>query len=361
MRLFRLLASFLVAAATACLAVSASAQTSKVDFAGKTITVVVGFGAGGSYDIVARLIADHLGRFLPGHPTVIAENMPGGGGARSVAYMATVAPKDGTVVSVIPGTILMDNALGNLPAGVAAGDFAYVGRLSSPVGVAMTWHTSPTKTVEDAKQRETTMAASGRTAMTSIIPRVFNAIVGTKFKVIEGYEGAAAGVLAMERGEVEGSSTTMPSLDASHPDWIATNQVNVLWQVAPSRDPAYPDIPALMEFAANDAQRALLGLVASEGVVGRSLALPPGVPDEVVATYRSAFDQMVQDPDFLADAKKRNVDLDLTSGSALQDVRRVHVEPAAGRRRRIGQHPQDRSGLRFAAAGSRHRPRVRQS
>jgi tripartite-type tricarboxylate transporter receptor subunit TctC len=320
----------LLAAGATVLAMVASAAAAEVDFAGKTITIVVGFGAGGSYDLCARLAADHLGRFLPGNPTVVVENMPGGGGARAVAFLAAAAPKDGTVVSLIPSTIIFDSAMGNLPAGVEAGDFGYVGRLTSPLGVAVTWHTSPTKTVADAKLRDTTMAATGATSMSSFIPRLLDALIGTKFKVVEGYKGSADMALAMERGEVGGLSWNLDSIASAHPNWLGADGVNILWLIALERNRHYPDIPALTEFAENEQQRALIAVVASEGGIGRSLALPPGVPDEVVAAYQSAFDQMIKDPGFIADAGRRMLPLDPASGSTVRDIVRTTLKTPPG-------------------------------
>jgi tripartite-type tricarboxylate transporter receptor subunit TctC len=321
MRLCRSLRVLIVAAsAVVAAATSAGAQPAAVDLAGKTITIVVGFGAGGAYDLYARLAADHLGGFLPGRPTVIVENMPGGGGARSVAYLGTAAPKDGTVASLIPATIVFDSATGSLPAGLTADDFGFVGRLAAPASAVVTWHTSPTKTFADAQRRETTMAGSGRTAITSVILRVLNATVGTKFKVVEGYQGTADVLLAVERGEVEGTSASLVTIESAHPDWIENNQVNFLWLQGAERSSRYPDIPALTEFAETDEQRALFTLITSQGGFGRSLALPPGVPDEIVAAYRSAFDRMVRDPDFIADGERRKLPLDPATGEAVERI-----------------------------------------
>ena len=308
-------------AAIACAIGSARAETNdKVDFAGKTITIVVGFGAGGSYDANARLAADHLGRFLPGHPTVVVENMPGGGGARATAFLALAAPKDGTTISMMPSTIAFDSALGHLTDGVKATDFAYIGRMRSNLSIMFTGHDSPTKSVEDAKKRVTTMAGSGAGALSSYPLNVANALIGTKFKVIEGYGGTADMALAMERGEVEGITLNLDAIAATHPEWLGDKPINIFWLLADARSPLYPDIPAFTEFAENDQQRSLFELITAQGDIGRSLALPPAASDDIVTAYRTAFDQMVKDPDFIADAKQRNLDPDPADGETIQKV-----------------------------------------
>ncbi len=331
MRLSHPLPALFIAAAIACAVGSAKAETAgKVDFAGKTITLVVGFGVGGSYDASARLAADHLGRFLPGHPTVIVENMSGGGGARAVAFLATAAPKDGTVVSIIPATVAFDSALGQLPPNVKADDFAYIGRVTSPASIVFTGDASPTKTIADAKMRETTMAASGAGASSSYLPRVANALLGTKFKVIEGYKGTADMALAMERGEVEGFTWNLDSIASSHPEWLGDEGLNIFFVTSVERSPRHPDTPALTELAENDEQRSLFALLAAEGDIGRSLVLPPGVSDDLIAAYRAAFDEMIRDPDFIAGAKQRGVPVDPASGEAVQKIvtTSMNVSPA---------------------------------
>ncbi|WP_421726237.1 Bug family tripartite tricarboxylate transporter substrate binding protein [Bauldia sp.] len=313
-----ILAAGLLAAATATSGITPA--NADVDFSGKTVTIVVGYGAGGGYDTFGRLAADHLGRFLPGSPSVIVENMPGGGGRRSIGFLAEAAPTDGTVIAVIPATVVFDSVVGNLPEGVTADDFTFIGRLgTSVVGVA-TWHTAETKSVEDAKQRATTLAATGRTANSSIIPRALNVVAGTQFEVVEGYKGTAEIVLAFERGEVEGGQVNMSIMERTHPDWYPDKKINLLWQVSLERSDAYPEVPALVEFAENKDGAAVLSLLSASGSIGRSLAGPPGMADETLDIYRTAFEQMLRDPDYLEDADRRNIPTDSLSGEELAGI-----------------------------------------
>lgn len=285
------------------------AARAEADFAGRTVTIVVGFGAGGGYDAFARLTADHLGRFLPGNPTVIVENMPGGSGRRALVYMATAAPKDGTAITIPSANFAVDALRGEEAGVVDPTTFGMIGRLAESRELEITWQSSPTKTFADAQQRETPMASDGPTGNGSTVLRVLNTYFGTKFKLIEGYSGTAEMTLAMERGEVEGMVASVQTVTVSHPDWIADRQVNVLWQQAADRSPLFADVPAIVEFAQNEEERSLLELLVVQGQIGKSLAAPPGVPEDVLAAFRAAYGQMIVDPDFLADAKKRNLDI----------------------------------------------------
>jgi tripartite-type tricarboxylate transporter receptor subunit TctC len=304
--------------------------SAEADFAGKTITIVVGFGAGGGYDAYARLAADHLGAFLPGRPTVIVDNMTGGGGRKSEAYLATAAPTDGTVISLMPNTTPLDSLEGGFTGAVTANDFFFIGRLSANASGEITWKTSATKTFADAKTRETIVASSGVGDPASFVPRIMNTLFGTQFKIVQGYKGTSDMALAMERGEVEGFSLPLSLVSTLHPDWMADHAINILWQSALNRSPEFADVPAIMEFATNDDERALLGLAVSTAEMGRSLAAPPGVPADVVTAYRKAFDAMVKDADFLADAKTRRLTLDPQSGEDLQAfIKTMLASPAA--------------------------------
>jgi tripartite-type tricarboxylate transporter receptor subunit TctC len=294
-----------------------SARADDVDFAGKTISIVVGFDPGGGYDAWARLVADHIAKYLPGEPTVIVENMPGAGGNRATIFMAVAAPKDGTSISMMPQPFALDALVGRMGDQVKPDTFGIIGRLTTHTATLITWNTSPIKTIEDAKQRETTIATPGIDVV-NMIARILNQRYGTKFKIVDGYKGTAEMALAMERGEVEGMSFSLESLEALHPDWVDARTVNFLWQVLTERHADLPDVPAIVELPVNDADHALFKLLANQGTLGRSLAAPPGVSPEILQAYRAAFDNMVQDADFVADAKRRGLQLAVESGETVQ-------------------------------------------
>jgi tripartite-type tricarboxylate transporter receptor subunit TctC len=288
-------------------------------YKGKTVKIIVGFGVGGGYDIYGRLAAEHLGRFIPGNPTVIVENMPGGGGVRAAAFLHGVAPKDGTVLSVIVQSIAFDSVLGELPGKIDASSYNFIGRLTSNVETQFTWHTSAAKTLEDAKRNTVIVGATGPSSPSTIVPRMLNDAVGTKFKIVQGYPGTAEASLAMERGEVEGMMQSLESLQTARPDWLRDKKINPIWQLALKRHPVLPDVPTVGELGDTPEEQSMLKLIAGTAEIGRSLVAPPGVPAERVAALRSAFQAMVADAQFRAAAKSRNASLDPAPGEALQE------------------------------------------
>lgn len=318
-----LLSSMILAGATL---LSAAAQNpAKADavanfYKGKTVKIVVGFGVGGGYDIYGRLAAEHLGRFIPGNPTVIVENMPGGGGVRAASFLHVAAPKDGTVLSVIVQAIAFDSVLGNLPGKIDASTYNFIGRLTSNVEAQFTWQASATKSLEDAKRNTVVVGATGATSPSTIVPRMLNETVGTKFKIVQGYPGTAEAALAMERGEVEGMMQSLESLQSAKPDWIAEKRINFIWQLALKPHPDFPDVPAVGQLGDTPEEQSMLRLIAGTADIGRSLVAPPEVPAERVAALRAAFQAMVADPEFQAAAKARNTNLDPASGEALQEI-----------------------------------------
>ena len=289
-------------------------------YKGKTVKIVVGFGVGGGYDIYARLAGEHLGRFIPGNPTVIVENMPGGGGVRAASFLHGAAPKDGTVLSVIVQSIAFDSVLGELPGKIDASKYNFIGRLTSNVEAQFTWHTSPTKSLEDAKRNAVVVAATGVSSPSTIVPRMLNEAIGAKFKIVQGYPGTAEAALAMERGEVEGMMQSLESLQSAKPDWLREKKINFIWQLALKRHPGFPDVPAVGELGDTPEEQTMLKLIAGTADIGRSLVAPPDIPAERIAALRAAFQAMVADPAFLAAAKARNAHLDPATGEALQEI-----------------------------------------
>ena len=310
-----------IAIVGAGLTAPAAAQEDVADFyEGKTVTIYVGFSPGGGYDLYARLAADHLGEHIPGNPDVIVENMPGAGGRRAAQYLYQVAPQDGTALGLIVQSVALDSATGAIPGDIDASEFNAIGRLVANYELGLVWHESPTKTFEDAKQNEVPVASTGAGSASSFVPRILNEVEGTKFEVIQGYEGSSAALLAMERGEVEGAMSGLAGLRANHQDWFDEGTVNVIWQLANTPHPDFPDVPAVGQMGETEDEKAMLRLVAGAAEVGRSLVAPPNVPEDRVEALREAFQQMIDDPDFQATAADRNLELDPLSGAELQEV-----------------------------------------
>ena len=309
----------LACAGMAALVASRHPAAAQADFyAGKSISLVVGFGVGGGYDLYARLAADHYGRHLPGAPKILVQNMPSGGCRRSVVYVAGNAPRDGTVIGMLPQAIALDALLGEIPANVNVASLKPIGRITDNIELQVTWHTSPTKTFADALTRETTTAATGAAGISSFVPRVTNLLLGTKFKVIDGYRGSAEMVLAVERGEAEGMVQTWPDLKSNNRRLLDQKQLNLVWQISINRHPELPNVPSIVEFAQTPIQKGALQTIAGTAEVGRSLAAPNGVSDERMRVLRSSFEKMVADKAFLEDASKRNLPISPASSDQLK-------------------------------------------
>ena len=298
---------------------SAFAQ-SAVDFTGKTVTVLSSFASGGGYDTYARLYAAHAGRHIPGQPTVIVRNMPGAGGLVGANYLYSVAPKDGTMLGVIPQNVATAQLLGSAGVKYDVAAFNWIGRINSNVEVQQIWHSSPVKTIADAKTHPVVVAGTGPDSSSVVFPRILNDMFGTKFKVVSGYEGVSMVTLAMERGEVESVARPWAITKTVHPDWLSEHKITLLVQYTVERHPELQDIPAVVDLAQNETQRQILSLYASGSDIGRSIVAPPGLSAEIVASTRRAFDQTMQDQGFLDDIKRNDLDFDMISGQRLQDI-----------------------------------------
>lgn len=315
----RLLAATLTPALLA-LASGAYAQSVEDFYKGKKLDIVIGFTVGGGYDAYARLLGRRLGEHIPGKPTIVPRNMTGAGSRIAAAYIHGVAAKDGTVIGIADQSIPLEQALGDPGVKFDSRELNWIGNPNADNNVLAVWHTSPVKTIEDAKKTEITMGATGYNT-SSQYPTVLNAMAGTKFKVILGYPGGNEINLAMERGEVVGrGSNAWASYKSTRPDWIKDKKVNILVQIGLRKASDLPDVPLLMDTATNDLDRAALRLLSAPTAIGRPFFAPPKVPQERVKALRAAFDAMVKDKAFLEDAKKLNLDIDPVSGDELQKI-----------------------------------------
>jgi tripartite-type tricarboxylate transporter receptor subunit TctC len=296
------------------------AQSPEPFFRGKTINVVIGFDVGGSLDVYARLAARHLVRFIPGEPTLVPQNMPGASGLNAANYLYRAAPKDGTTIGVIHPNSAFAQAIGMPSIQYDVTRFNWIGRLTSSTSVFYTWHSSPTKTMQDLMSRETLVGGIGPLTDGAVFSRMTNHVLGTRVKMIQGYKGVAAVKLAMERGEVEGLFDTWEGMRSLNVDWIRDGKINLVAQYASARHPEIPQVPAVIEAAQSDEHRQVVRLFLSTSQVGRTLLLPPDVPPERVSAIRLAFSAMLKDPEFLAEAKSRNLDLEPLDGPALQKL-----------------------------------------
>jgi tripartite-type tricarboxylate transporter receptor subunit TctC len=288
-------------------------------FAGKTITISTFTSPGGSYDTYARLLARHIGQFIPGRPAVIVLNQPGAGGLIALNYAGKIAPRDGTFITLAGVGTLLRGVTGGQGMQVALHDFRWIGNFTKVNDVLATWKTSPTKTIEDAKQHEVLLGSVGVDAIDAQLPAAFNALLGTRFKVIVGYPGSKETLLAMERGEVEGKVNGWSSFKGELQDERISN-LNVLLQMALTADADLPNVPLFVDLAKGNPDReAVAQFLSLTMAISRPLAAPREVPSDRVDILRRAFDAALKSPEFLDEAERTGFDINPMTGEEVQD------------------------------------------
>jgi tripartite-type tricarboxylate transporter receptor subunit TctC len=324
---FRLFVTVSVATSVVTVDGSEAAQL----FENKTIDLVIGYASGGGYDIYGRLVARHLGRHLPGNPVIVPRNMPGAGSLTAANYIYNNAPKDGTTIGIVTQTLKEEELLETPGIRYEAGKFTWIGRVTSNVNLSVTWQTSKVKTIADAMKHEVPVASN---LIAGVLPAVLNNVVGTKFKLINGYAGSNEGMLAMERGETDGAMTTWDTLKVSKREWLNEKRVNILVQYAPERHRELPAVPTMVELAKTQEDRQILELFSAAASIGRSFIGPPGLSSDRVKVLREAFQQMLKDSEFFAEVEKLRLDFDPMSGEKLhQLVEGISIDSPAVRER----------------------------
>lgn len=304
-------------------------------YEGKTLTIVVSYAPGGGYDFYSRLLARHISKHIPGKPNVIVQNMPGAAGIVASNHVYTVAPKDGTVIAAVDQNIPMFQLLGGEGVRYDVSKVHWLGNIASANGIVMAWHESGIKTLDDAKQRPVTMGTTGTNDDAYVYAKVLNAMLGTKFTIVSGYNGTSAVNLAIERGEVTamGRATYFGFL-AQKPDWLRDKKVTLLAQLGFSKQPELPDVPLLMDIMPNDEARQIAALVTLPTAVGYSHWLSPEVPKDRIEILRRAYEATMKDPEFLADAEKQNLQVrPKTAGEISALIERAAMAPEPIRKR----------------------------
>jgi tripartite-type tricarboxylate transporter receptor subunit TctC len=311
----------------ACAAVAlSSSSTAFADpvadfYAGRTIIVVVGSEAGGGYDTQAHLMARHLGDFIPGHPSIVVQNMPGAGSINAANYLYNVAPKDGTTIGLIQRTLMSANLTNQKGVRFDVQKFNWIGNLATEVPLFVSWHTSPIKTVEDLFKHEMVMGGGGPTSDSEVQARMLNALIGTKIKIVSGYTGEAQIQLAMERGEVEAMGAWgWSNLKSRAPEYLTDRKVNILIQGALQRAADLPDVPTPFDFVNNDDDRKVLELFYAQQMVARPIVAPPDLPADRLAALRKAFADMAESGAFRDDSKKMKLDASATPYESIEKV-----------------------------------------
>jgi tripartite-type tricarboxylate transporter receptor subunit TctC len=299
-------------------ACAAQAQTSVDFYKDKTVRVLVGHPPGGSYDFYARLAADMLRVYLPQAKAVIVENKPGGGGLIATAYLYNQAPRDGTVLAVLPETIGNTQVLEPEVGKWKVEQMRYIGSFS-PVNTAFVRRkNSPSKTPEDMKKQETIVGCTGTTAQSYQYPALLKVLGGYKFKMICGYPGAGEYSIALERGEIDLVSSAWNSWRVTHSGKLIDGDLVAVIQTGLKRNHELPNVPLMQELVDDPVAKKVIEFASAGAMIGRALLAPPGLPEERVAFLRDLFDKMVADPAMIEMATKRNLELDPTPGAVVQ-------------------------------------------
>jgi tripartite-type tricarboxylate transporter receptor subunit TctC len=297
------------------LAPPAEAQSVEQFYKGKSVTMIVGAGVGGGYDVYARALARHMTRHIPGHPAIVPKNVPAASGIAAANMLTAVSEKDGSVIGAFPNNVPMDPLFDNPGVRYDARKLNWLGSIGKLQNVCATWHTSAAKTIAAAREREIVVAAAGATSNTAIMPKVLNALIGTRFKVIPGYDGGTGLTLAIERGEAEGiCGLSWSTMKASRPHWIRDRLLNVIVQMGLAKLPDLPAVPAALDLVAGHDDRQVLELILMRQEPGRPFAAPPEVPADRVAALRRAFEDTLKDDAFIAEAGKLQLEIEPMTG-----------------------------------------------
>ncbi len=289
-------------------------------YRGKTINLMIGVNVGGSYDRDARLVAHYLGAHIPGQPAIVPQNMIGGGGIVMSNYLQSIAPQDGTAIGMIPNTMVVSQLVGMASVRFDMGKFRWIGSVMPVAHSAMVaWHASGVASITDARRLPISAGASPKGSFLYTMPALLNEFLGTKFKIVAGYQGIASVYLALERGEVDALGVTWEEFKVQKPDLIAQGKVRFLVQSAP-KTAELPDVPSVDELAPDEADRGPMDFLLSGNALGRPLAAPPGTPPERVAALRAAFDETMKDPRFLHDVEMSRTELGPITGTTLQQA-----------------------------------------
>lgn len=309
------------ALATGALAPSTAVANDVADFyKGRDITFIVGFSVGGSYGAYSRLVSRHMGQYIPGKPDIVVKHRRGGGGLRAANYLYNVAPKDGTMLGFLADSLAVAQLMFPDKAKYDAGKMTYIGGITPVNPVTMIRKDHQVKTIQDAKKHEVIIACSGKGSQSYIMPKAMKEILGVKFRLICGYKGSAPMSLALERGDVNAQSSAWISWRIRRWEEVKSGELIPLVQVGLKREKDLPDVPLMQELTDDPDEKTILEFLSVGGAVGRTVIAPPGVPEDRITALRAAFDKTVKDPDFLADAKKRNANVDPTPGAELDAI-----------------------------------------
>jgi tripartite-type tricarboxylate transporter receptor subunit TctC len=308
--------------AAAAIAVS-SAGVARADavadfYKGKSITVIVGFSAGGTYTLYARLLARHLSKHIPGAPKFVVQNMPGGGGIKSTNFAYNISPRDGSVIAMPSDAIALTNVLTPERVKYDANEFRYIGSCVQTAYVMVARSDTGVRNFEDLTKKQVILSASGGGSMGFLMPKMLQWASDAKIKLVAGYRGSRPQLIAIERGESHGAVFAWTAWKTLKPEWFKSGFLTPIVQFGPKREPDMPNVPLGSEVVKTAAQKTFARFMATNSIIGRGFMFPPKVPADRVAAVRAAFDRMVVDPDYIADAKKRGAFMNPARGIDVQ-------------------------------------------
>ena len=299
-------------------AMPASAASVADFYRGKTVTFIVGSGAGGGFGLNARLISKYIGNHIPGKPSIVLQFMQGSGGVKAANYIYNVAPKDGSVIHM-PISSIVENQLLR-PKGVKydGAKFNWMGSITSFASVLSVWNTAPAKTIDEAKKNQVVLGSPSGHSFIYRMPKLMNTLLGTRFKIIVGYKGSRGVDMALERGEIQGRAMVWASTKAKRPNWLKQGKLAHMIQIGPFPVSDLPGLPRFVDLVKGEKAKSMVKFMHTTGLIGRALLAPPGTPKARVAALRAAFDATMKDADYVSDLKKRKLPFGPTSGKKLQ-------------------------------------------
>ena len=299
----------------------AQAQAPEVFYKGKQMVMLVYSPGGSTYDIYARALVRHMDRHIPGKPNFVVQNMPGAGGLKAIDYLYNIAPKDGSVIGTVGRGLPFEPMLGRAEVKFDPQKFFWVGSMNRDTSLAISWHTSKLKTMADLQSMPLLTPGTGVGADSEIMPLAFNSLAGTKFKIISGYPNTIQASLAMEMGELDGVAYwSWGSIMSAHPDWIRDKKINFLFHTGAKPLTQLPNLPSIRDYASNDLDKKALEFLLSRETLGRPFLAPPDVPADRGKVIRAAFAATLTDPEFLKDAERTGLEIDLVTGEEAEDV-----------------------------------------
>jgi tripartite-type tricarboxylate transporter receptor subunit TctC len=306
----------------------AQGQVGEGPYKGKQLRLVISAGTGGGYDAYARTLARHIDRHIAGNPAITLQNMPGAAGLVATNWTYNVAPKDGSVLLATYNALLPEPLFGNPAIQFDPLKFEWVGSIGKQQNICVTWHTHPVKTIEQAIGRDLTVSSTGATGFSATMGLVLNALIGTKIKVVLGYQTNEAR-LAVEKGEADGiCGLSWSTLKASNPDWVQNSRLNILVQTGAKPHYELPKVPLLVDLVKSEADKKVVELISFSEDMGRPFVMPPGTPKEMVDAVRRGFDATMKDPAFLAEAQKAMQEVDPLTGEEMEaSLKRNYAAP----------------------------------